>query len=449
MKRRTLQKFVAFSLTSAMLAGMLSGCGETNGASGQEGKSGQAENGQEQVTLRFSWWGGDSRHEATLACIEAFEAANPNIKIEAEYGGFDGYQDKISAALSGGTEADIIQLDQPWMATFMAQNPDFFLDIREYEDDIRLDDFSMEFLTEFCEYNDKLVCLPTGTNALNFLANKKVLDEAGIEFSDVITWEDYYEQGKKVNEANPDKYFINMDNGIFYYVTRIYLMQMTNRQLINEDYTLGVTVDEMEEAFAYTKKLFDDKVIIPYEESMIFKGAPQDNPKWNNNELGGWLNWSSTADQQQWGEDAVTLPYPRIEGTENSGFIVRPSQLIAVSSNCEHPKEAMKFLDFMFNVDEGILALKDCRSIPPTEHGRKLLEEKGLVNQQASKAVELAMANPGTPELTVPNTTEVTNAFEAVLEKLIYGQYSSPKEAAEDAYEQMTAMLETVKADLE
>ena len=107
----------------------------------------------------------------------------------------------------------------------------------------------------------------------------------------------------------------------------------------------------------------------------------------------------------------------------------------------------MLFLDFMFNQDEGILALKDSRSIPPTEHGRALLEENGMINAQASQAVELAMQNPGTPELDVANTTEVSNTFNSVLEKMIYGEYDSPRAAAEDAYNLMTSMLETVKAD--
>ena len=425
---------------------------KTDEAQGQVQEGAQqaaGEDSKEQVTLRFSWWGGDSRHEATLACIEAFEKENPNIKIEAEYGGFDGYQDKMSASLSGQTEADIMQMDQPWMATFMAQNPDFFVNIRDYEDCISLDGFSEDFLEDFCVYSDKLVSLPTGTNALNLLANKAVMDKAGITFSDVITWDDFYEQGKKVNETDPESYFINMDNGIAFYATRIYLMQMTSRQLINEDYTLGVTVDELEEAFAYTKKLYDDKVIIPYEESMIFKGAPQDNPKWNNDQLGCWLNWSSTADQQQWEDNAVSLPYPRIEGAENSGVLIRPAQVLVVSSNCEHPREAMKFLDFMFNQEAGILALKDCRSIPPTEKGRQILEENGLISSQASQAVALAVEDPGMPELVVPNTTEVTDTFDAVIEKMIYGQYESPRAAAEEAHKLMSDMLATVKADME
>ena len=56
---------------------------------------------EEDVTLRFSWWGGDERHEATLAAIKEFEAEYPNIKVEAEYGGWSGWQEKITTQILG------------------------------------------------------------------------------------------------------------------------------------------------------------------------------------------------------------------------------------------------------------------------------------------------------------------------------------------------------------
>lgn len=452
------KRAAAYGIAAAMTVGALAGCGQSGsettaagGESGTESAAGETSAAKsadgEQITLRFSWWGSDTRHQATLDCIKAFEEANPNIKIEAEYSGFDGYQDKLSAALSGGTEADIVQVDQPWMGTFVAQNPDFFVDLNDYKDDIDLSGFSQDFLKDFCVYNDKLYCLPSGTNALSLLMNKAVLEKAGASFGDTITWEDIDEQGKKVNQADPESYLLNMDTGMFYYFTRIYLMQKTNKQLINEDYSLGVTVDDLEDAFAYTKKLYDDKVVIPLEESMIFYGSPQDNPKWNNNQLGGWLTWSSQVDQQKWGDNAEVLPYPEIAGAENSGVIVRPSMVMAVSKRSEHPDAAVKFLDFMMNQDAGILALKDTRSVPSTEHARKVLEDNNLLSPLAKQAVELAMKNPGTPEVYVANTTEVLNTFNSVMEKLIYGQYPDAKSAAEDAYQQMSDMLATIKAD--
>ena len=451
------RNWIAKTLLAVMVTGsVLTGCGSAQQSTAEKQKEPQTEietpkqsemDKGEKITLRFSWWGSDSRHQATLECIDAYMKENPNVIIKAEYGGFDGYQDKISAALAGGTEPDIIQLDQPWMSTFMAQNPDFFADLNNYKDIIDLNGFSEDNLQDYCIYNDKLVCLPTGLNSLNFLVNKEVLEKAGIEFGDRIDWDDILEQGKKVHEVIPDGYLLNNDSAGAYYVARIYLYQLSGAQIINDDYTLGVTADQIAKAYDYTKKLNDEKVIIPLEESMLFDGSPQDNPKWNEGKMGGWFNWASTVTLQNWGDNAVVLPYPVMENAKDSGVIIRPSQVMAVSNNSKYPEEAIKFLDFMFNKDAGILALKDSRSIPACEYARELLQEKGLVSELAVKSIDLANQNPGTPENNVPNTTEVFDTFQDVLEKYVYGQYTDVNEAAQDAYDTMSKMLEMIKAD--
>ena len=65
----------------------------------------------EPVTLRFRWWGGDARNEATIQVIEQFEALYPNVTIEYEPGSADGYHDKLATELAGGTAPDIVQID--------------------------------------------------------------------------------------------------------------------------------------------------------------------------------------------------------------------------------------------------------------------------------------------------------------------------------------------------
>ena len=58
---------------------------------------------------------------------------NPNVTIEAEYGGFDGYQQKISTQLAGQTAPDIIQLNANWMPDY-ANKGDFFIHLQDYPD---------------------------------------------------------------------------------------------------------------------------------------------------------------------------------------------------------------------------------------------------------------------------------------------------------------------------
>ena len=77
-----------------------------------------SEEPMETTDLRVSWWGGDSRHQATLDAIGMFESKYPNISIEAEYSGFDGYYQKLVTQLVAKTAPDVFQSDQGWTVEF-------------------------------------------------------------------------------------------------------------------------------------------------------------------------------------------------------------------------------------------------------------------------------------------------------------------------------------------
>ncbi|HRR78133.1 MAG TPA: extracellular solute-binding protein, partial [Ruminococcus sp.] len=61
--------------------------------------------------------GGDDRHEATLNAIKLWEERHPEITIIPEYGGWDGWTEKVTSQLSGGTEPDIMQINYDWLIT--------------------------------------------------------------------------------------------------------------------------------------------------------------------------------------------------------------------------------------------------------------------------------------------------------------------------------------------
>ena len=40
----------------------------------------------EECTLKFAWWGGDSRHEVTQQAVNAFMEKYPGINVEVNFG---------------------------------------------------------------------------------------------------------------------------------------------------------------------------------------------------------------------------------------------------------------------------------------------------------------------------------------------------------------------------
>ena len=124
------KKRIAVLLSAVMLmASALMGCQSSTETEQESSVSPQAESSvtqtaakeKEPVTLRFSWWGGDSRHEATIKAIESYMEKNPDITIEYEYMGFDTYYQKLLTQLSGGTQPDIVSVDYKWIGDLVAQ----------------------------------------------------------------------------------------------------------------------------------------------------------------------------------------------------------------------------------------------------------------------------------------------------------------------------------------
>jgi oligogalacturonide transport system substrate-binding protein len=82
-----------------------------------EGKpdAGAAKTASEKIELRFGWWGDDSRHKAYIAAINRYMELHPNVKIIAEYGGWDGYKEKLYTQLAGGNAPHIFQNHYTWL----------------------------------------------------------------------------------------------------------------------------------------------------------------------------------------------------------------------------------------------------------------------------------------------------------------------------------------------
>ena len=93
-------RMLSLILALVFVVACFAGCGGTSSsAAGSTSAASSAGGEAEPVTLRFSWWGGEARHEATIAAAELYMEKNPNVKIEFEYSGWDGYKDKLVTQL--------------------------------------------------------------------------------------------------------------------------------------------------------------------------------------------------------------------------------------------------------------------------------------------------------------------------------------------------------------
>jgi oligogalacturonide transport system substrate-binding protein len=114
------------------------------------------------IQLRFSWWGGDERHEATLSTMKAYEASHPGVTMVGEYSGFDGYLEKLVTQLAGGTAPDIIQIDYAYLETLWSVK-DNFVNFND-QSIVDISGISKGLLEGVTSPDGTLIGLPTGLN---------------------------------------------------------------------------------------------------------------------------------------------------------------------------------------------------------------------------------------------------------------------------------------------
>ena len=220
--KRNLKKQVSVLMAAALATASLMGCGSGSGGSqteaaattqaGSETAAKAAADttaaGGEPVTLRFAWWGSDSRHQALLGVIDAYQKKNPNVKVEAEYQGYDGYYEKIMTTLSSNTAPDIIQLSKEWLPDIQGAKH-YLADLSTLPVDLStLKDRLLEIAGT---YNGEPNIFPCTVGGSVTYVNKDFADQFGIDLTKQYTWDEIKELGRAIHEKDEEAYLMTAD----------------------------------------------------------------------------------------------------------------------------------------------------------------------------------------------------------------------------------------------
>lgn len=443
-------KLAATVCAAAMLAGIVPGCGQNSaqGSSSQAQGStvqSQAASGKETsepVTLRFSWWGGDARHKATLAAIAEYEKLHPNVKINGEYSGYSGYEQKLVTQLSGGTAPDIITVDSYWIYDLAAQG-DMFANIYDQKN-IDISSFNKNVL-DYYVLNGKLTGLPVGLNSFCLEYNKNLFKTMGIPEDTVWTWDNLLSIGSTVNKKDSSKYFLCQDSNEARLLLKAYIEQKTGKELINSDGTLGFDRAAMLDALTYYKKLIDNKVIQSPKESAPFENNPTQNPKWINGDFATIIEYTAAFTVNQtnlkWPLGITKMP-AAVDAKAKTDSV--PSMFIALNKDSKQLDEASKFVNWFFN-DKGAAAiLKDVRGVPPTQMARDILLSSNGLNTGVNNVVNKALENPSVRETAYTNNSEITKIMLDEIEKIGYNG-ASPETVTDEIMNSFNQKVKEIK----
>ncbi|MCP3028952.1 extracellular solute-binding protein [Halobacillus sp. A5] len=429
------KKFWAISLAAIMLISILTACSDSDGASGDS----EEEDGV--TTLNMSWWGSQSRHDQTQEIIKKFEEENPDIKIESEFTGFDGYFEKMAASASGNNLPDIMQQN---FGEYLNQYADkeLLADLTEFVDDGTIDVEGVDdTIMESGVKNDKLLGIPTGTNALTAFYNKDMTDEAGVDISDgEWSWEDYEEYTTEISEATGEYGARLMEpQNLFEYYLR-----EKGEKLFNEDGTaLGYDDDQLlVDYFERNLELKESEAVPGYDTIQQIKGVEDELIA--RGEAAFDFRWSNQATALDSAADGKPLEMTMLPGSNNDqGMYLKPAMLWSVAENSEHKEEAAKFIDFFVNNVEVYEIGGSDRGVPIKEDIRdELSADLSETDQKVFDYIEMVTENSSPIDSNFPpQSSEVLGELQKIDERVMYGELS-----AEEGAEQFRSTVESILA---
>ena len=380
------------------------------------------------VMISMSWWGGDSRHDATMAAVNKFMEKYPNIKVDMQYAAWTGWEDKMSAAFATDSAADVNQINWNWISSFSSDGSKFY-DLNKVSDILDLSQFPESYLTA-CSAMGKLQGIPVSMSGRIFYWNKTTFEAAGLDTPKTLA--DLMTAGPVFREKLGDDYYPLVMNAYDRTIFTVFYLESVYGKPWVENNVLQYSQEEIEEGMKCIQAL-EDAHVIPSIRTIHGDGADSidKNQKWMDGRYAGIFEWDSSANKFQGalndGQVFVVGEELADMGDYNGGF-AKVSMCFAISQNTAYPAECAALINFLLNEEEGATEMASERGVPVSAAGLKYCKEKGLLNELVAEANEKVLDYVSFPldskfeEAALKNEPE--GIYWDVFDGLSYGDYN-------------------------
>lgn len=367
------------SLTAVALLGLVAGltaCG--GGSDSEKSKDSTAADGD--VELKVTTWNYDTTPEFEKL-FRAFEEANPGITVTPVDIASDDYDTKLTTMLSSGDTTDILTMKNLLSYSNYALR-DQLLDLTDHIKDIDTDPAAASY--EMYEVDGKTYAQPYRTDFWVLYYNKKMFDDAGIEYPDNLTWDEYEEIAKKLSKPDEQVY------GAYQHTWRSTIQAIAAAQ--NDGDLLDPSYGYMADYYDRALRMQEAKAQMDFGTAKSTKVTYQsqfENSKTAMMYMGTWYMGGLLTNKDE-GKTDVEWGIAQMPQKEAGNVIdtFGSPTAFAVNKNSKHQEAAQKFLDF-------------CSG----EEGAKVLAEVGVVPSYKTEAIDdLYFSREGMPSDDVSKT---------------------------------------------
>ena len=321
-----------------------------------------------EVTLNFGWWGNQVRDEVTLAAMDYFHEAYPNVSFNPNAQNWNNYWALMSTYAANNDLPDIMQQDYAYIEQWVAAED--LLDLTPYVESGALDLSNVpQNIIDTGKVGDGLYAICAGVNAPSLLYNKTLTDELGIEVPQNLTWDQFVEFSRRIYAETGVGVCYgdgNSENPLTYYVRSLGYTAFwdANGILATAEEMAGYyqrLIDGVAEGWIFDTDKLAGVNTATIDEYPLVSGATPDVRSWvsfcfsnqiaayqkaataNGIEL-GITNWAAS--------DPVKANY------------MKPGQFFSVTTDTKNPDLAVAFLNYLINDVQCNVILRAERGVP-------------------------------------------------------------------------------------
>lgn len=351
---------------------LLAACSSSN-----EGNGGNEGEETEPFTMTFqSLSDQPGAIAATEEIVAAWNEANADRKVEIVPAGWDGVYDKLVTQFNGDSAPDIIHYEAASIIPFAADG--YIADLTEHIPDEVKSDVD-QGVWDSVTVDGKIIAAPTEMQSYMVFANKKLLEEAGVEIptGDTMSWDQLREMAQKTTTADQFGLAWGLKSPTATFMSLGLGFDGKYFEGTGDDATIRIGAGELEVPKRIGEMAFTDKTIDPvsltqsgsevlatfyggkaamtvqgsFQAANMVKDAPAD------------LDW---------------IVLPPLEGTSSADQAANP-QTLSVNIDSEHVDAAAEFVMF-FTSGENMAKLNQADAlIPASKSAREVIatETKG------------------------------------------------------------------------